>query len=59
VAFAPGTVAALLHVRVDPAEVERWSMYNIEVGEGYKAALVVEGKNHRLKYMECYKCLAG
>lgn len=52
VAFAPGVPAALLHVKVDPKEVERWSMYNIEVSEGYKAALVVEGKNHRLKQME-------
>lgn len=52
VAFAPGTAAALLHVKVDPAEVERWSMYNIEVTEGYKAALVVEGKGHRLEEMD-------
>lgn len=35
-----------------PAEVERWSMYKIEVSGGYEAALVVEGKNHRLKQME-------
>ena len=58
VAFAPGVPAALLHVRVDPTEVGRWSMYNIEVGEGYKAALVVEGKNHRLKQMEWARAAA-
>jgi 4'-phosphopantetheinyl transferase len=52
VAFAPGIAAALLSVTVDPAEVERWSMYNIVVSEGYKAALVVEGRDHRLKQME-------
>jgi 4'-phosphopantetheinyl transferase len=52
VAFAPGVPAALLDAKVDPAEVERWSMYNIVVSEGYKAALVVEGKDHRLTKME-------
>lgn len=59
VAFAPGVPAALLHVRVDPTEVERWSMYNIEVSEGYKAAVVVEGKNHRLKQMEWARAAAS
>ena len=52
VAFAPGLPAALLHVKVDPTELKRWSMYNIEVSEGYKAALVVEGKGHRLRQMQ-------
>jgi 4'-phosphopantetheinyl transferase len=52
VAFGPAIAAALLHVKVDPAEVERWSMYDIEVSEGYEAALVAEGKNHQLKQME-------
>ncbi|MGE5321880.1 MAG: 4'-phosphopantetheinyl transferase family protein [Actinomycetota bacterium] len=52
VAFAPGIAPALLHVDVDPIETERWSMYNITVRDGYKAALVVEGSDHRLKQME-------
>jgi 4'-phosphopantetheinyl transferase len=51
VAFAPESPAALLHVKGDPAEVKRWSMYNLEVSVGYKAALVVEGKGHRLRPM--------
>lgn len=59
VAFAPGVPAALLHVKVDSQEVERWSMYNIEVNEGYKAAMVVEGKNHRLKQIEWAPALAA
>jgi 4'-phosphopantetheinyl transferase len=58
VAFAPGFAAALLHVEVDPEEVARWSMYNIVVSEGYKAALVVEGKDHRLKQMEWVRATA-
>jgi 4'-phosphopantetheinyl transferase len=52
VAFAPGVPAALLEVKVDPEEVSRWSMYNLEAPGGYKAALVVEGKNHRLRLQE-------
>lgn len=52
VAFGPGVPAALLHVKVDPMEVLRWSMYNLEAPEGYKAALVVEGKDHQLRRLE-------
>ena len=52
VAFAPDMNPALLHVTLDPGEVKRWSMYNVEVRYGYKAALVVEGKNHHLRQRE-------
>lgn len=48
-AFGPGVPAALLHAKADLKKVGRWSTYNIELSEGYKAALVVEGKKHRLK----------
>ncbi len=58
VAFAPGGPPALLHAEVDPTEVEHWSMYNIKTSEGYKAALVVEGKDHRLEQMEWDASLA-
>jgi 4'-phosphopantetheinyl transferase len=51
VAFGPGRKAALLAVRVDPGEVTRWSMYDIDATPGYKAALVVEGSQHRLRYL--------
>jgi 4'-phosphopantetheinyl transferase len=57
VAFGPGVPAALLHVKIDPTEVARWSMYNLEAPEGYKAALVVEGKNHQLRPLE-WDCAA-
>jgi len=51
VAFVPGVPAALLHVNVDPCEVMRWSMYDIKPVAGYKAALVAEGKKHRLRQL--------
>lgn len=57
VAFAPGSSAALLHVKANPAEVERWSMYNVEVGKGYKAALIVEGNGHRLQQIKWDRAL--
>ena len=52
VALAPGIPAALHYVEADASEVQRWSMYNIEVTEGYKAALVVEGKGHWLRQLD-------
>jgi 4'-phosphopantetheinyl transferase len=57
VALTPGLPAALLHVKTNPAEVERWSMYNIEVSKDYKAALVVEGQGHRLQQIKWDRAL--
>jgi 4'-phosphopantetheinyl transferase len=57
VAFAPGTPAEILHTKAETAIVEQWSMFNIEVSEGYKAALVVEGKDHLLTQMEWHLSL--
>lgn len=48
VAFAPGAQPALLRVQVP--EHQFWKMYDLPAPEGYKAALVVEGENHKLKY---------
>jgi 4'-phosphopantetheinyl transferase len=48
VAFGPGVSAALLRVPVTP-DAKLWSLYDIPAPQGYKAALVIEGKKHRLQ----------
>ena len=50
VAFDANVPAALLHVQNSPGEVSRWSMYDLVTPPTYKAAVVVEGKAHRLRY---------
>ena len=42
VSLAPGEPAALLGHRLDPAEVSKWSIEDLDVGRGYTAALAVE-----------------
>lgn len=49
VTLRPGEPAALLRFDGDPAEAARWSMYALDAGEGYKAALAVGGKGWDLK----------
>ncbi|HVF92188.1 MAG TPA: 4'-phosphopantetheinyl transferase superfamily protein [Blastocatellia bacterium] len=50
VAFAPGEAPALLATRIDPREVERWSLHDIGIDEGFAAALAVEGRDLRLDF---------
>lgn len=49
VSLAPGEPVALLRNHKEPAEVRRWTMQSISVSSGYVAALVVEGRDWRLK----------
>jgi 4'-phosphopantetheinyl transferase len=49
VAFGSQRAAALVAVRANPAELSRWSMYDLKVPKGYKGALVVEGTTHRIR----------
>lgn len=49
VAFGPGVRPALLRVEASAEELLRWSLYDIEVPPDYRAALMVEGKEHQLQ----------
>jgi 4'-phosphopantetheinyl transferase len=48
VAFAPSEAPMLLANRTKPDEISRWSMHDFAAGDGYKAALCVEGFNLRV-----------
>jgi len=43
VTLAPNEPAALLRVERDPESVRRWSLFDLDVGHGYAAALAVDG----------------
>lgn len=49
VAFGSARSAALVAIRNNPAELSRWSMYELKVPAGYKGALVVEGTVDRIR----------
>jgi 4'-phosphopantetheinyl transferase len=49
VAFGPGQGAQLLATRPDGAEAARWRLKELDVADGYKAALAVEGSGWGLK----------
>jgi 4'-phosphopantetheinyl transferase len=42
VSLAPDAAPALLKVDADATEAARWNMYELDAGEGYTAALIVE-----------------
>jgi 4'-phosphopantetheinyl transferase len=48
VTLRPGEPAMLLATQHDPDEVQRWSIQNLNLGEGYVGALTVEGHSWRL-----------
>lgn len=52
VTLAPNEPAALLRVQRDPESVRRWSMFDLDAGHGYAAALAVDGPVHRLNKFE-------
>jgi 4'-phosphopantetheinyl transferase len=58
VAFLPGQQPRLLATRHDRAEAERWTLRDVDVGPGYKAALVVEGTGWSLKCFD-WRCGIG
>jgi 4'-phosphopantetheinyl transferase len=52
VTFAPGVKPELTRVEGSPSETSRWRMYDIPADPQYKAALVIEGREHRLSYWQ-------
>ena len=52
VAFGPGASARLLRVSGSPEELSRWSMYDLSAPQDYAAAMVIEGREHRLEHRE-------
>jgi len=52
VSLAPVDPPALLATRPDPGEAARWSLYDVDAGPGYAAALAVEGHDVRITYRD-------
>lgn len=52
VTSAPWEPAHLRRVSASPEELSRWSMYDLPAPQGYAAAAVVEGRDHRLEQRE-------
>ncbi|HYE13092.1 MAG TPA: 4'-phosphopantetheinyl transferase superfamily protein [Pyrinomonadaceae bacterium] len=49
VSLEPGAAASLLRAGGDAVEAARWALFDLDAGEGYAAALVVEGRGSRLE----------
>ncbi|HKY26788.1 MAG TPA: 4'-phosphopantetheinyl transferase superfamily protein [Pyrinomonadaceae bacterium] len=52
VSMTPGEPASLLTVQDSPQEAARWSLQELDAGEGYAASVAVEGHDWRLKLWE-------
>jgi len=48
VAFGPGVAPAFLRVDGDPDAPLRWTLHDVDIDPGYRAALMVEGRGHGL-----------
>src|SRR5262245_57069798 len=53
VSLRPGEPARLVATRPDPAEATRWRLSGLDVADGYKAALAVEGQGWTLRFWDC------
>ena len=53
VSLLPGGAARLIATRPDAAEARRWQLSGIDVADGYKAALAVEGQRCTLRFWDC------
>ncbi|MCI0625349.1 MAG: 4'-phosphopantetheinyl transferase superfamily protein [Acidobacteria bacterium] len=55
VSLLPAEPAALLNVRTQPREVDRWCMKEVTVGPNYAAALIAEGHDWNMKQFRILK----
>ena len=53
VSLRPGEPARLIATRPDPAEARRWQLSGLDIADGYKAALAVEGQGWTLRLWDC------
>lgn len=53
VSLRPGEPARLIATRPDPAEARHWQLSGLDVADGYKAALAVEGQGGTLRFWDC------
>jgi 4'-phosphopantetheinyl transferase len=58
VSLRPGEPARLIATRPDDAEARRWQLSRLDVADGYKAALVVEGQGSTMRFWDCPDDLA-
>jgi len=52
VSIGTGEPPAVLSTDLEPRGVSAFSLYDLDVPEGYAGALAVEGTGHRIRYME-------
>jgi 4'-phosphopantetheinyl transferase len=53
VSLRPGEPARLIATRPDPGEARRWQLSGLDVADGYKGALAVEGQGSTLRFWDC------
>jgi 4'-phosphopantetheinyl transferase len=52
VSLSPGEPAQLLSSRENPQEASRWALRELAPGDGYAAAIAVEGHDWSLNYWQ-------
>jgi 4'-phosphopantetheinyl transferase len=52
VSVAPNEPPAILETELEPGVVSAFSLYDIDVPEGYVGSLAVEGTGHRIRYFD-------
>lgn len=53
VSLIPGEPAELIPIKINPEETSNFWLEDLNMGQGYKAALAVEGSRCKIKYRQC------